>query len=427
MSYRRSSRSSADRGERNVSFDQRAARHSTGVKEEFLAPEEGEKAQELSGKDPKMLAIYFGLMVFIGLGNKIFNKLMTIPMHNYPNFLNLLTTSMYVPVCFAYVIPMARIGKIPQEQLDLPYKPFAVMGGLDAIAGIMQVFAATYLPGPIIILMSQSAIPISMVISRYLINARYDKYQYAGATIVAVGIVVVLAPTITGGGSALWAIVMMLSCVPMTLSSVYKEISLGATELDPMYLNGMISVFQFLFSLLLCVPSSLASDPPVPIPDLPQNLMNGLKCYMGISSKTCQDDEDDGDCSEDNCMPNAPMFVTIYLVFNQLYNLLIILILKYGSANILWLAMTLMVPLGNVAFTLPFVPEHSGLRPTDIVGLVVICAGLGVYRFLSDYIKSRETARDRADSASAKEPLLDLVNDVDRVISVTGEDEESRR
>jgi drug/metabolite transporter (DMT)-like permease len=139
---------------------------------------------------------------------------------------------MYVPVCFAYIIPMARNGGIPKEQLDLPYKPFAVMGGLDAVAGIMQVFAATYLPGPMIILLQQSAIPISMVISKYLINAQYNKYQYVGAVIVACGIVVVLAPTISGGGDVVWAIVMMVSCVPMTLSSVYKEISLGETELD---------------------------------------------------------------------------------------------------------------------------------------------------------------------------------------------------
>lgn len=61
-----------------------------------------------------------------------------------------------------------------------------------------------------------------MVISRYLINARYNKYQYAGAGIVAAGIIVVLAPTITGGGNIIWALVMMLSCIPMTLSSVYK-------------------------------------------------------------------------------------------------------------------------------------------------------------------------------------------------------------
>jgi hypothetical protein len=68
-------------------------------------------------------------------------------------------------------------------------------------------------------------------------------------------------------------------------------------------------------------------------------------------------------------------------VFNQFYNLLIILILKYGSANLLYLALTLMVPLGNVAFTLPFVPQHSSLKVTDIIGLIVICLGLGCYRF----------------------------------------------
>ena len=39
----------------------------------------------------------------------------------------------------------------------------------------------------------------------------------------------------------------------------------------------------------------------------------------------------------------------------QAYNILIIMILKWGSSNILWLAMTIMVPLGNLAFALPFV------------------------------------------------------------------------
>jgi hypothetical protein len=97
-------------------------RHSTGAKEEFLAPQVTEDSTPitLQGKDASMLGIYFALMVFIGLGNKIFNKLQTIPMHStpplahlsglttshslpppfsdYPNFLNLLTTSMYVPV-----------------------------------------------------------------------------------------------------------------------------------------------------------------------------------------------------------------------------------------------------------------------------------------------------------------------------------------
>jgi hypothetical protein len=62
-----------------------------------------------------------------------------------------------------------------------------------------------------------------MVISYVMLKARYNNFQYLGALIVAGGIIVVLAPTMTGG-SAIWAIVMLLSTVPMTLSSVYKVI-----------------------------------------------------------------------------------------------------------------------------------------------------------------------------------------------------------
>lgn len=290
---------------------------------------------------------------------------------------------------------MARNGYIPKDQLEMSKRPFAVMGALDALAGIMQIFAATYLPGSLIILLSQAAIPMSMVISRYLLSAKYTFFQYLGAVVVAGGIICVLAPTLTGGGSPLWSCVMIFSTIPMALSSVYKEIALGEKELDPIFLNGWIAVFQLLFSLVLCIPSSLASEPPVPIPDLPENLWNGLRCYVGYNSVHCDPDATDDSCHTDDCFPAAPMFVTIYLFFNQLYNLLIILILKYGSANLLFMALTLMVPLGNVTFTLPFVPQHQPLRITDIFGLVIICFGLFLYRFANDlynkYVKQNTT------------------------------------
>jgi len=366
----------------------RASRNSTGAKEELTMDlkkdviQEDEQELSKDDKNEKALMFVFCSMVMIGLGNKVFNKLMTIPMYNYPNFLNLLTTFVYIPVCFAYIIPMAYYGYIPPEQFEVPKRKFAVMGALDAMAGIMQIFGATYLPGPLIILLLQAAIPVTMIISKYLLAAQYNKYQYAGALTVAGGIMVVLGPQLTGGGSIIWAIVLILSTVPMALSSVYKEIALGETELDAVYLNGWVAVFQFLFSLILCVPSSLVSEPPVPISGLPQNMLDGLKCYVGISTITCDDDG----CTSDRCNPQAPEFVNTYLFFNQLYNLLIILILKYGNANLLYLALTLMVPLGNVAFTLPFIPGRTSLQITDIIGLIVICSGLGIYRFAAKFI-----------------------------------------
>lgn len=400
----------------DASRHDRVSRNSRAGKEEFIAPLVDEPEEKAPAKDPKKLMIYFIAMVFIGLGNKVFVKLETIPMHNYPNFLNLFTTFIFVPVCFAYIIPMARKGVIPKEQLDMPQKPFVVMGGLDAVAGIMQVFATTYLPGPLVILLSQAAIPVSMCISYVMLKARYNNFQYIGALIVAGGIIIVLAPNMEGG-SAIWAILMLLSTIPMTLSSVYKEIALGETELDAMYLNGMIAVWQLLFSVILCVPMSQVSDPPIGIDELPQNLLNGAKCLFGVNSLNCADDEGD-DCVSDECNPQGPIFVWLYVLFNQGYNLLILLILKFGSANILWMAMTLMVPLGNVAFTLPSMPERQSLAVTDIVGLIVICSGLGIYRFAHDaYLKykaNQEVARD------SKDHLKALLSDADDIIESTG-------
>ena len=58
-----------------------------------------------------------------------------------------------------------------------------------------------------------------------------------------------------------------------------------------------------------------------------------------------------------------------------------IVILKHGSSNILWLASTVIVPLSNVAFSLDIMPGHKPMKPIDVVSLCVIMAGLVVYRF----------------------------------------------
>lgn len=231
----------ADRASRN-------SREGSGAKgAEFLGPRidlpDIIDDDDAASTNDTNLIIAFVSMVFVGLGNKVFNKLMTIPMHNYPNFLNIWTSMTYVPVCFAYIIPASAYGYIPEEQFAIPKMKFAIMGGLDSIASVMQIFPATYLPGPLIILMLQAAIPISMIISKLILKAQYTKFQYAGAIIVAGGILVVLGPQLSGGGDILWCIVLMLSCVPMTLSSVYKEQALGEMEVDA------VSVYLYEYSI----------------------------------------------------------------------------------------------------------------------------------------------------------------------------------
>mmetsp|Transcript_106744 Transcript_106744/g.309663 ORF Transcript_106744/g.309663 Transcript_106744/m.309663 type:complete len:342 (-) Transcript_106744:423-1448(-) len=304
---------------------------------------------------------------------------------------------MYIPLSFAYVIPAIRAGWITDDQLAVPKKDFAVMGFLDCLAGIMQTFATTYLKGSLVILLIQSAIPVSMVLSALMLKVKYHVVQYIAAFIVCAGIITVLAPSLFGSSddeesSPTWALVLILSTIPMVLSSVYKEIALGDTDLDPIYLNAWIALFQFAFSIPLAIPAALVTSPPVYPSELPSNLYNGLLCYVGQSSIECDDDHYDDDgydgtCATDDCAL-APAFVNVYLLFNVSYNILIIMILKWGSSNLLWLAMTVMVPIGNLAFALPFMPDASTITPFDILGLVIIMAGLVGYRAGPDAAKS---------------------------------------
>mmetsp|Transcript_40571 Transcript_40571/g.84740 ORF Transcript_40571/g.84740 Transcript_40571/m.84740 type:complete len:391 (-) Transcript_40571:337-1509(-) len=345
-------------------------------------------------KDSKLLILSFVAMVFVGLGNKVMQKVQTEPMKNYPYFLNIYTTFIFIPASFVYIIPMIMLGKLSEERKEVPQFKYLVMGFLDGFASTMQIFAVTKIAsGSLLILLSQAAIPISMLISRLLLKASYTRMQYLGALLVMCGIGIVLGPRLTEGGGggggdgppsagqgggevALWSAVMILSCVPMTLSSVFKEMALNDIDLDPMYLNGYIALYQFVFCLLAAAPAAVAVG--LPVADVPSNCWDGLLCYLGRNSIVGgADPAGDDDCGA------APAYVNLYLAFNIVYNILMILILKYGSANLLFLALTVTVPMGNLAFAIPWMPGSRPLTVFDGAGLAVIMLGLVVYRFLA--------------------------------------------
>ncbi len=427
------------------------------------------------------LLITFLLMVVIGTANKIFQKLQAIPMYNYPNTLNLLINFVYVPLCFAYILPVSKYGllnnAIPAEVNTMRKRPFVIMGLLDCITCMLLTFASVYLPGSLLILLPQAAIPISMAFSKKIKGESYNCSQYFGAAVVILGIFVVLEPFITSrhvpdyaceaineeefcvlcrdetteegclshrtkssfvvfgdattvvgpweGGDdlvnalyssvtrgadsfessgtddiagalcrwvpsdseassssestttlLLWSLVTIAACVPMTLSSIYKEIALSGdtNNIDPIFLNGWVALFQFVFSFPLALPAGMTSNPPVTPVELPQNIWNGVKCYLGISTI-------ETGCHPDDQCNESPFYVNMFLAFNVCFNILIVYLLKFGSANVLFMASTVMVPIGNLAFALPFMPGSQPLHDSDVAGLVVILLGLVAYRF----------------------------------------------
>mmetsp|Transcript_17363 Transcript_17363/g.40381 ORF Transcript_17363/g.40381 Transcript_17363/m.40381 type:complete len:502 (-) Transcript_17363:35-1540(-) len=397
-------------------------------------------------KNELRLVVTFFLMVFVGTARAVFQKLQTIPMYNYANTLNLQANLVYVAASFVYIIPVTKLKlfgeAIPQQVATMNKKQFATMGMLDCITCTLLTFAAVYLPGSLLILLPQAAIPISMILSKHIKGESYERYQYFGAAVVVVGILVVLEPLVThrhendmvceafdqekycmlcneettedgclshisgssghsyadlidgqqdqvcrwispdsaesSGLSAstktLICFATVLACFPMSLSSIYKEMSLGgAQNIDPIFLNGWVGLFQLLFSVPMSVPAGMASSPTIWPDELPSNIIDGVLCYFGLNSI-------DSGCHPDHC-EGSPLFVNLFLVFNILFNILLIFMLKYGSSNVLFLSSTVMVPLGNLIFALPFIPGHTPLKDSDVAGLLLIMSGLVAYRF----------------------------------------------
>lgn len=373
-----------------------------GVEKEadYVAPNKAEngtaEASSTAMNSESILIVAFAAMLVFQLGNRIFGRLATFPMHNYPLFMNLLSVFIYIPICYAYIIPMIRYGsQITQQQREIPYYKFAIMGGWDSLAGIMQTFAVNFISNSsTIVLVQQSAIPISMMISKVALDARYTFSQYIGATIVMSGIIVVLIPTLFSSGPSsstqsnafelFWIFVLVISCIPMCLSSVYKEKALGEVEIDVIYLNGVVAIFQFAFAIILCIPSASAIN--IQTNEIIPNIVDGMRCWGGINS-----------IPSDDCAA-APIYVTAYLAFNVVYNILIVVILKHGSANILWMASTVIVPLSNVAFSLDFMPGHRPMTSWDILGLFVIMLGLVLYRFTTQIQSLAKACCGREDS-----------------------------
>jgi uncharacterized membrane protein len=174
----------------------------------------------------------------------------------------------------------------------------------------------------------QATIPVSMIVYKCMIKTQYKFYHYIGAALVLGGLAVSLKPQFSntsdsdGKNQLLWAAVLIVSCIPMAFgcvcvcvcvwkfslllflfvlplvcsnflsrscsftlhlnlfSAVYKEMALGKNDMNGMYLNGNVAIFQLFFSLLLSIPSVYA-QPGLDMSHLFSNFASGFKCLAG--------------------------------------------------------------------------------------------------------------------------------------------------
>jgi hypothetical protein len=204
---------------------------------------------------------------------------------------------------------------------------------------------------------------------------------------------------------ALWAVMFSLAGLPIAISSVYKEIVIGETvrvflvfcccccservireqNLDLYYFNGWVSLFQFLFGVLLwpiamplqvcpyCYVSfhlglMFAYRQGLPLSQTLTNVKDALLCWFGgINS-----------LPGDECQSHL-WVVAVYFTIAIFNNIFITLVITHGSAALLFIGSALTVPLSNVAFIFPALvgPALSvPFDPFNLVGMVLVLVGM---------------------------------------------------
>jgi CRT-like, chloroquine-resistance transporter-like len=447
----------------------------------------------------------FVLLVLSGVGNVLLAKMSSYRL--YPTFLNMYSNVMYTILSFAYIIPVGRFGwfrrSIPRAHwTSLPKRPFAIMGCLDAMSATIQVLANVYLPGTLLVLIPQAAIPLSMLGSAIVLRERYSVHQYVGAVVVLTGILLVLFPVFThqreadyycraideendctlcqiettengclshiktdddgGGGGGydpmmmmqfqrgfilqnshknhssdhdhdtglyctwvsrdqaikeddflvfVWSILMLLSLVPMVMSTIYKQVALQV-HLDPILVNGWVSVFQFIFGMALVVPAGLLSSPRVHPFEIGSNWESGLQCLFTQTNTV------EVGCHPDDC-GQAALWVHLGLISAIVYALSMMFVLKYGTCDLMYLGLTLVVPLAHLAFAFNAMADVSVF---DICGLLVSVTGLFMYRFGHEdpSSSSPDVITTRDDVHGDYQPLASGENDVDGMEDMGG-------
>eukprot|EP01120_Amphizonella_sp_Union-15-10_P001745 TRINITY_DN11894_c0_g1_i1.p1 TRINITY_DN11894_c0_g1~~TRINITY_DN11894_c0_g1_i1.p1 ORF type:complete len:413 (-),score=20.58 TRINITY_DN11894_c0_g1_i1:17-1255(-) len=365
----------------------------------------------------KEIRIFFLMFLCIASGglNRVAGKIMTIPMGNFSFFLSLLNGVMYTITYWAILYFRVQIGAVPYDQLKFPYKRriqsrslnfqiqsqgsiskisswmrfwnnlppfkyFVLMGAMDGLGNIISLIAQPNVSGPMTILMNQTIILFSMIVSMILLNARYNYWQVWSCFTVIMGALVSLTNTLAGHGTGqsklFFCILMAGSNIPSAISFALKEkIFKMQPDLDVFVVNSLASTFQLVLWPVF-VPITLLFDQTHGLPLL-KYVEYGFKCFVGGVLP-----ELPGNGNQD-CSPNPwPYFV--YISINLFFNITLLVLLKSSSSLLAFLALTALLPVSVILFYFNW--PLLGTTTIDsyaFIGLVMILVALVVYRLAS--------------------------------------------
>jgi drug/metabolite transporter (DMT)-like permease len=194
-----------------------------------------------------------------------------------------------------------KIRSIRIKKQKTPIYRLLILGGLIILSNFLAYCGSrgNLVPGPVVVLLQQLVVPVTLVLSIIFLKTRYKLWHYLGAAFILTGIFIVLWPKLEDADftdNAIWAMLLLIvSSIPMSSAIVYMEHALKNTKLGIFYMWMWVNIFEFIVAVPLVfaiVPIQgtkiilnlateiLILDLGIPISETWTNIVNGYKCLI---------------------------------------------------------------------------------------------------------------------------------------------------
>jgi len=309
-------------------------------------------------------------VVALGCANNIMKQIAAKPLHSYSYMLGLATAVAYVPLYGLILVVLVVSKVVPRHQMDFVWRCslqpgipilglFAVAALGDTLGDVIGMICTPYVTGPVHSLLSNCTPMFIAVLSMLFLRKRYSLAESLGLLGVLVAVLLGIVPTFEGGSSSttqpFFAVVLGGSCLFNAIAFMVKELLFErytawfstrnvddevASGLNIFVMNTHASLFQLPFTLL-CMPLNVA---------LGQTHGEGIVPYMREAIH-CEFASDATACGPDGVHGDlAGTCTIIYVVFNILWNISILMSVKYSGALTTFVALKAIFPVSTLLF-----------------------------------------------------------------------------
>ena len=233
---------------------------------------------------------------------------------------------------FFYKNKISHINKLNQKDI-------IKLSILDGLSSQISSFSIPFLSVVSITILDKLTLPLNMLVSKLYLKKVYFKNHYLSLFLTIFAIMITFIPSFQENrDNYWWAIILyILSIFPSVGSFVYKD-KLLVQPINIWWMNTYISIWQFIFGLLLLplmfIPVGIKNLNYIPPSEFADYMKDGSKCqFLGINSR-----------DKDECQLSFVLMMS-YQIISTLINIIMFEIIKHGSSTYFILINCLKIPI----------------------------------------------------------------------------------